>query len=128
MIVFRFPRLISSSIVCADCVAHGCEGVYGSSAAAAKSAAHELIGLRAYLNRHPMLSTPLMALIEYCGFKFACSSLLPLSSASLRYGSADAGVTVLASSTEVQDTDAPHRGTTHRDTQTHLNTQNAHGK
>jgi hypothetical protein len=76
-------------------------GLYGASSAAAKSAAHELNGIRAYIKTHPLLSTPLMAMIEYCGFKFACSSVIPLSGSSLRYGSADAGMTVHADVTEV---------------------------
>ena len=40
------------------------------------------------------LRVPLMSLIDYGGFRIIATSLLPIDSSTLKYGSADAGVTV----------------------------------
>jgi tetratricopeptide (TPR) repeat protein len=67
----------------------------GNDESAAKVAGLELKGLQAYMSSNtPDLCYPLMALVDYKGFRLVASSLLPLSSHSLRYGSQDAAVTV----------------------------------
>ena len=73
-----------------------CKGLYGwNDEAAATVAGHELKGLQAYFNCSlPHICLPLMALLDYRGFRLIAVSLLPLSSNSLVYGSADAGRTV----------------------------------
>ena len=50
---------------------------------------------QAYYNtRIPMLKTPLMVLIDYRGFRLTCISLVPIDTSTIKYGSADGGVTV----------------------------------
>ncbi len=67
----------------------------GSDESAAKVAGLELKGLQAYMSSGtPELCYPLMALIDYKGFRLVASSLLPLTRNSLQYGSQDAAVTV----------------------------------
>ena len=70
-------------------------GLYGSEYAAMKVAGHELKGLNAYLDcHHPDLCVPLMALIDYMGFRLIAMTLLPLERGSLIYGTDDAGKTI----------------------------------
>lgn len=71
-------------------------GVFGGNdESAAKVAGLELKGLQAYMSSNtPDLCYPLMALIDYKGFRLVASSLLPLTRDSLQYGSQDAAVTV----------------------------------
>ena len=71
----------------------------GSDAAAHKVAGHELRGLMCYFNNCPEdICFPLMALLDYKGFRLICMSLLPIrGSETLLYGSRDAGRTVAAS-------------------------------
>jgi len=70
----------------------------GSDYAAAKVAGAELKGLISYFSlEDPDLCLPLMALVDYRGFRLIAMSVLPLSAGSHIYGSRDAGRTVLAS-------------------------------
>ena len=67
----------------------------GNDESAAKVAGLEQKGLQAYMSSNtPDLCYPLMALIDYKGFRLVASSLLPLTETSLVYGSQDAAVTV----------------------------------
>ena len=71
------------------------EGLYGSEDAAMKAAGHELKGSRAFLRCGvSLLRTPLMAVLDFAGCRVVACSLLPVSSSTLMYGSADAGRTV----------------------------------
>lgn len=70
-------------------------GVYGGDEFAQKAAGHELAGLKAYYNcTIDGLNTPFMLLMDYRGYRLIATTKLPLSSASLIYGSADGGITV----------------------------------
>lgn len=80
-------------------MATGASGPYnGSDEAAAKAAGHDLKGSIHYYNSGVKeLHVPLMAVIDYKGFRMTAQALLPLGKDSLVYGSADAGRTVLNS-------------------------------
>ncbi|KAK5577689.1 hypothetical protein RB653_002634 [Dictyostelium firmibasis] len=70
-------------------------GLYGNDENAMKTAAHELNGCASFLNCGIKgLHVPLMAFIDYRGFRLMAMSLLPISKKSLIYGSCDAGQTV----------------------------------
>ena len=71
-------------------------GVFGGNdESAAKVAGLELKGLQAYMSSNtPDLCYPLMALIDYKGFRLVASSFLPLTHSSLHYGSQNAAVTI----------------------------------
>jgi Clustered mitochondria/Translation initiation factor eIF3 subunit 135 len=74
-------------------------GLYGSEEGAAKAAAHELHGVRAYLdaslaNPDLKLRTPLMTIVDYAGVRIVALCVLPITKSTLAYGSADAGRTV----------------------------------
>ena len=70
-------------------------GLYGSDHAAAKAAGNELRGLTSFFNNTDnQLCFPLMALIDFLGVRLIAMSLLPISSRSLVYGTADGGRTV----------------------------------
>jgi len=72
-------------------------GLYPDEGAAAKVAAHDLKGLRAYFNAGmPGLHYPLMALVDYSGFRLSCQSLLPIDADTLVYGSSDGALHVQA--------------------------------
>lgn len=72
--------------------------ILGSDRAAAKVAGHELVGHTAYFNLGiPGLCLPLMALVDYMGFRLIAMSLLPISRSTLVYGTANGGETVFAS-------------------------------
>ena len=77
-------------------------GLYGGDHWAMKAANHELLGLTAYFNCSlPELHFPLMAVIDYCGFRLTAISELPIDGArTLCYGSADGGATVRAGATD----------------------------
>jgi hypothetical protein len=77
-------------------------GMYGSDANAAKSAGHEFKSTTAFFDLQlPDVQLPLMAIIDYRGFRVTAMSLLPISgNDTLIYGSSDGGRTV-------QDSD-PH--------------------
>ncbi|MDP2437086.1 MAG: hypothetical protein Q8P67_15165, partial [archaeon] len=71
--------------------------ILGSDHAAAKVAGHELVGHTAYFNLClPGLHLPLMALVDYMGFRLTAMSLLPVTRQTLVYGSANGGQTVFA--------------------------------
>jgi len=74
--------------------------MYGGDQHAIKAAGHELKGLMCFYNlRMKDLHFPLMALIDYRGFRVVAMSVLPVTVRSLVYGSRDAGVTVYAKNT-----------------------------
>jgi len=72
-------------------------GLYGGTENAMKTASHELKGLQNYFHTNVEgLCVPLMAFIDYRGWRLMAVSLLPISSSksTLCYGSDDAGRTV----------------------------------
>ena len=70
-------------------------GIYGGDENAMKAASHELKGLTNYYHCGVNeLHVPLMAYIDYRGFRLMALSLLPIDKQTLCYGSADAGNTV----------------------------------
>eukprot|EP01125_Pyxidicula_operculata_P011795 TRINITY_DN385_c1_g1_i1.p1 TRINITY_DN385_c1_g1~~TRINITY_DN385_c1_g1_i1.p1 ORF type:complete len:1249 (+),score=314.60 TRINITY_DN385_c1_g1_i1:1159-4905(+) len=72
-------------------------GIYGGDQNAMKAAGHELKGLMCFYNcQIPELNVPLMALIDYRGFRVVAMSVLPVKKDSIIYGSQDGGVTVHA--------------------------------
>lgn len=86
------------------------QGLYGSEDAALKAAGHELKGSRAFLlSGVRSLNTPLMALVDFHGCRIVACSLLPITGDTLRYGSADAGRTVLRAEDVVPLMDAAAR-------------------
>jgi hypothetical protein len=80
------------------------DGFFGGSNdyAAAKVAGHELKGLQAYMNAGVKeLHYPLMALVDYRGFRLIAMSILPIDRGTIVYGSADAGTHVHSSNERV---------------------------
>ena len=74
-------------------------GLLGSNYAAAKVAGNELKGLLCYFNCHLLdVRLPLMALVDYLGFRIVAISLLPINKSTLIYGTQNGGKTVLNSS------------------------------
>ncbi|KNC53060.1 uncharacterized protein AMSG_09355 [Thecamonas trahens ATCC 50062] len=71
-------------------------GLYGGDAFAGKAAAHELLGAEAVTSAYvPGLGAPLLALVDYSGFRLVAAALVPIvPPESLVHGSSDAGVTV----------------------------------
>jgi len=77
-------------------------GLLGSDEAASKVAGHDLKGLIAYFNLGiPDLYFPLMALVDYLGFRLIAMSLLPINSSTIVYGTADAGKNIHAKHAEL---------------------------
>jgi hypothetical protein len=72
------------------------DGLYGNNdSAAATVAGHELKGLQAYFNcAIAHLSLPLMALVDYRGFRLIAISFLPINERTLVYGTNDGGNTM----------------------------------
>lgn len=67
-------------------------GIFGNDYAAAKAAGNELRGLIGYFNCEiEELNLPLMALVDYRGFRVIAMSILPVSPDTIIYGSCDAG-------------------------------------
>lgn len=67
----------------------------GSDEAAAKAAGHDMKSVVHYFESGVRdLRFPLMALIDYRGFRMTAQAYLPLGPNSLRYGSSDAGRTI----------------------------------
>src|SRR3990167_2054175 len=63
--------------------------------AAMKGSKNDMTGLMSYYNaKIPGLYFPLMALIDYRGFRLIAMSILPITKKSIKYGSADGGITV----------------------------------
>mmetsp|Transcript_9515 Transcript_9515/g.17842 ORF Transcript_9515/g.17842 Transcript_9515/m.17842 type:complete len:990 (+) Transcript_9515:148-3117(+) len=81
-------------------MANGSSGPFnGSDEAASKAAGHDLKGSVHYSNCGVReLHVPLIALIDYKGFRMSAQAFLPLGENSMVYGSADAGATVLKTS------------------------------
>jgi tetratricopeptide (TPR) repeat protein len=65
--------------------------LYQSDEAAAKVAGHELKGLLSYFNTNVKVCLPLMALVDYRGFRLSAISMLPISPKTVIYGSSDCG-------------------------------------
>lgn len=86
-------------------MADGSSGPYnGSDEAASKAAGHDLTGTTHYYSAGvKRLCLPLMALIDYKGFRMTAQAFLPLGQQSLVYGSADAGKTVLKSNPDFNE-------------------------
>ncbi|KAL6078670.1 Histidine kinase A, variant 2 [Balamuthia mandrillaris] len=83
-------------------------GIYAGDEWAMKAAGHELKGLSLYISllekdKIQGLSFPLMALINYRGFRLIASTVLPLSQNTIVYGSADGKRTVHADVPQVND-------------------------
>jgi len=73
-------------------------GLFEDDAYAAKVAAHELIGLQSYFHCNiPELCVPMMALVDYRGFRISAVSKVPIDSSTIIYGSDDRGKNVHAS-------------------------------
>ncbi|PRP84978.1 hypothetical protein PROFUN_07363 [Planoprotostelium fungivorum] len=63
--------------------------------AASKGAANEMKGLEAHASTYVEgLSYPMMALVDYLGFRVVAMAVLPIDKTTLRYGSDDGGSTV----------------------------------
>eukprot|EP01114_Cavostelium_apophysatum_P011844 TRINITY_DN2636_c0_g1_i2.p1 TRINITY_DN2636_c0_g1~~TRINITY_DN2636_c0_g1_i2.p1 ORF type:complete len:1423 (+),score=460.75 TRINITY_DN2636_c0_g1_i2:227-4495(+) len=72
-------------------------GLFQSDEHAAKVAGHDLKGLIQYFDLGiPGLHFPLMALVDYVGFRLQALSLLPINAETLIYGTGDGGRTVKA--------------------------------
>lgn len=71
-------------------------GLYGGDENAMKAAGHELKGLQAMYQGGIALNLnfPLMAVIDYRGYRVVAEALLPISKETIIYGSSDAGNTV----------------------------------
>jgi Clustered mitochondria/Translation initiation factor eIF3 subunit 135 len=81
--------------------------LYGSTAAASKPAGHDLRAM-AYLFNHPLrggasgvVRVPLAALLDFRGFRLVAMAMLPISSATIAYGSADGAGTIHTSDAEI---------------------------
>lgn len=78
-----------------------CMNIFGGTddadAISAKISGHELKGLLACMNCAPAdLSLPLIALVDYKGFRLIAMSQLPISQETLAVGSGDGGITVVS--------------------------------
>lgn len=70
-------------------------GIYGSLENAQKAASHELRALNNLLNCFiPGLHFPLQTLVDWRGHRIVVTSILPVSSSTLIYGSSDGGKTI----------------------------------
>jgi hypothetical protein len=80
-----------------DTLLGGGKTLYGGEANAAKAASHEFRSLKLILVQLlPQLHVPLLSLVHYLGCTCLCMSTLPLAPGSLVYGSDNAGQTVHA--------------------------------
>eukprot|EP01113_Clastostelium_recurvatum_P028334 TRINITY_DN3429_c0_g1_i2.p1 TRINITY_DN3429_c0_g1~~TRINITY_DN3429_c0_g1_i2.p1 ORF type:complete len:2680 (+),score=686.41 TRINITY_DN3429_c0_g1_i2:120-8159(+) len=77
-------------------------GFYGGDENAMKAGGHELKGLMRYCS-HEGIHVPLMALVDYRGFRLVAMSILPIGADSIVYGSCDGGQTVHAPRPEVNE-------------------------
>lgn len=69
--------------------------LYGSDEAAAKAAGHDLLGLIHYFNIGiPDLHFPLMALVDFMGYRLQAMTLLPINKSTIIYGTPDGGKTI----------------------------------
>jgi hypothetical protein len=79
-------------------------GLFGSDYAAAKVAGNELRGLISYFNcRIEDLNVPLMALVDYRGFRLIAMSILPIGDETIVYGSCDAGRNIHAANAKLNE-------------------------
>jgi hypothetical protein len=77
-------------------------GMYGDDYAASKVAGHELKSLISYVNCEVKdLHFPLMALVDYRGYRILAMSVLPINKHSIRYGTDDAGATIYAANQQL---------------------------
>lgn len=68
------------------------KNIYGSDFSAAKAAGNELRGLMCYFNSSiSEIHVPLMALVDYRGFRLIAMALLPVDTNTIMYGTFDAG-------------------------------------
>lgn len=67
------------------------KGIYTNDEYAIKSASHELKSLEQLLDFSPKIRVPLIALIDYLGYRLIAFSLLPINQDTLVYGSDDSG-------------------------------------
>lgn len=68
------------------------KNIYGSDFSAAKAAGNELRGLMCYFNSSISdIHVPLMALVDYRGFRLTAMALLPVDTSTIMYGTFDAG-------------------------------------
>jgi hypothetical protein len=81
------------------------KNIYGSDFSAAKAAGNELRGLMCYFNTGILdINVPLMALVDYRGFRLTAMSLLPVDTSTIIYGTFDAGKTIHYSQDDVFNT------------------------
>eukprot|EP00002_Diphylleia_rotans_P013944 TRINITY_DN2715_c0_g1_i2.p1 TRINITY_DN2715_c0_g1~~TRINITY_DN2715_c0_g1_i2.p1 ORF type:complete len:787 (+),score=110.12 TRINITY_DN2715_c0_g1_i2:95-2455(+) len=74
-------------------------GIYGGEKNSLKAAGHEYRSLQVMMDCDvPLLNYPLTLLITYCGHRIIASSVLPINSFTIAYGSSDAGKTIHNSS------------------------------
>eukprot|EP00029_Vermamoeba_vermiformis_P008493 TRINITY_DN3992_c0_g1_i1.p1 TRINITY_DN3992_c0_g1~~TRINITY_DN3992_c0_g1_i1.p1 ORF type:complete len:924 (-),score=198.60 TRINITY_DN3992_c0_g1_i1:32-2803(-) len=79
-------------------------GLFGNDYAAAKAAGNELRGLISYFNTGISdLNVPLMALVDYRGFRLIAMSILPVGEETIIYGSCDAGRNIHANDDEFNE-------------------------
>jgi hypothetical protein len=72
--------------------------IYGGDYFAAKAASREYNGVKSYfMSKIKGLYVPMMVLVDYRGLRLIATPCLPISSKTLKYGSSDAGQTVLKS-------------------------------
>eukprot|EP01127_Copromyxa_protea_P011133 TRINITY_DN2779_c1_g2_i1.p1 TRINITY_DN2779_c1_g2~~TRINITY_DN2779_c1_g2_i1.p1 ORF type:complete len:1346 (-),score=201.42 TRINITY_DN2779_c1_g2_i1:119-3904(-) len=77
-------------------------GLFGGEFAAAKVAGNELRGLMGFFNCHiNQLNLPLLALVDYRGFRLIAMSILPVGKDTIIYGSCDAGRNIHATDPEL---------------------------
>ena len=81
------------------------EGMYANDdTSAAKVASQELKGLMAYTSLGIReLYVPLMAIVDFMGFRVTAMSLLPIGSDTIVYGTCDAGVSVHMSNPKMNE-------------------------
>lgn len=87
---------------------HPPQWMYGGSkpddSKAMKAASNELLGLGAHLTTHTSgLNYPLMALIDYKGFRVIAITVLPIDKTTIQYGSSDGGRNVYAKNEQLNE-------------------------
>lgn len=106
----RFVALVRSSLgltrLVSDVQVPNGKFIYGDNARddflAMKSANHDIKGCVAIMQANiPMLCTSLMSVIDYRGYRLCAQSFLPISDATLRYGSNNGGITIHNSDSEL---------------------------
>ncbi|KAN0030061.1 hypothetical protein ACTA71_008205 [Dictyostelium dimigraforme] len=70
---------------------------------AQKSAGHEIKGLNHFMELSPLIRFPLMAIIDYRGYRLLAISSLPINKNTIVYGSCDGGKTVHKSDPAVNE-------------------------